>query len=244
VTASNYLDRLADGPYLNSRTIYDFDLDNRVLVVADYDCILPSHDMSIPPGRYCVKQINKEISHFRQGRVHHLEMDRSSFDDAAAKGALESNAYLRASDGSIVLEVTENFLCSSRRPILFTSKYEVPLSGRKGRNLLYAGAVQPSDYTEFNRQFGQVVPGSRISKEIVIATRSKQMYIIRYFDGSNPCAFPTACQPDRNHITGHFTHRWSMPVVVGSATRAFYFAVAVTALTSSPPQSDEFLPED
>jgi hypothetical protein len=244
VVTRNFIDRLADGPYLNSRTIYDFDLDNRILTVADYDCILPRQDLSIPAGSYSFKQINKDARHFRDGRVHHLDVIHPSFDVTAANGILEPNAHLLSQDGSISLEVNETILCSSQKPIVFASKYEVPLTGYTGINMLYVGAVQPSDYVEFNKRFGHVVPNNRVAKEIIVATRSTQMYTVRYFDGSKPCAFPTTYQAERSSMTDHFVRRWTMQVMLGSAMRAVYFALAVTALSSNPPMPSEFLGEE
>ncbi len=234
---------LGDSPYLKSCSIYDFDLDTKILTISDYDCLSPRDTQRLPLAEYPIKQISKASLSVPVGRVHNVDPNASTMDEALRHGELEKTAKLIVRDGQVLLVVSADGLeCSPRRPIMLSLRYSTRLTG-KGNGLIYSGAIQPSDYSEFNRNFGHLIDASRVTKEIVVTSRSQHPYTARYFDASSPIAFPQVKVVDKDSKNKYFEDRWTFTVSPGNATRAFYFAVATETVSELPPQPIEVLDE-
>jgi len=224
-----------DKGYLRSCSIYDFDLDSYILKIVDIDAILSPLDYPLPSGNYPIKRISRDaIDTTYCGRVHQASILADSIDEIREHAQKIEGAQLLLTNGSISLEVqSPRLLFPSHIHVILSISYDIRLTV-VDRELLYAGAIQPSDYKEFQNNFGHLIPDTHISKQIVVTSRSKEMYAIRYFDASNPVAYPPANIAEKDK-TNLYSHRWSSTVRPMLSGRASYFAVATKRILRPEP---------
>jgi len=201
-------------------------------------------EIHLPIAPYPIKQITSSIlsnpvAHVRRPtKFRHVTID-TAFADAK----YDERAQLAYENGKVFLHVTNpDFIIRPDSPLFLTLTYSIAFSSLS-RDLIFAGAVQPSDYESFNEQFGTAVPRNSIAKEIVVTSRSNCPYVISYFNPKHPMPFVTPIMADIDLVSKYFHHRWSsapQPIIQG---RASYFAVTAHKLWDIAPVPVEGLAE-
>lgn len=209
-----------------SSSTYAFDLDRRLLQIEDRDFVFIgptpqagrfAHALTVP-----VKAIRATAENIVLG-VHQLS-ERIDSDAALLVGNPLPGATLSVSDSDGLKQVTLDL--GPRHQVGIGSKFRIDISYRvrlpaDGPQLMFAGAIQPSDYLAAKESFGL----ETARKTIHLVVQRATPFHGYLFDPAAMNYFPVPQQAVAKHGVFVLEHRIEGPAA--NWMRATYFAVSV-----------------
>lgn len=221
-------------PGILSFAQYAFSLDDRRLQINDVDCLISPLDISLCPGIRAVKKISGRTTDAAWSLRWLLGANCLSGNSSAGdviRGVNHSNKVdastaelsTRWQNGSREVQLcTHRELCVGRgQQLLLSVLYMIELTG-KGDELLYCGAVQPSDYKTPRESLH--IGWAR--KHIVLrATSRRRAFSAWVFRGSEQRSFPLRI--DSECVAGVHSFQDGLSVEMPDWERARYFAMFI-----------------
>lgn len=214
-----------DQPYLESQSIYSFDLDKRTLTFSDYDLFAPGRNLTLHMG-FTVKKISTKVRATQRCELRRALAAAPSLESAYKNSTKASpkEARIEIIDGSVNFKIIDKLTVKADEALLLVLEYTIDLEG-PGKKLLFTGAIQPSDY----RNIHNSLRVKDIHKEIVLQVTSKSEFSVRVFNGSQPRAFPDLIPGTRQKEPSTlFSTRTALALDLQDWERAIYFSISET----------------
>ena len=220
------------GSTIRSLSVYEFDLDNFIIKIEDWDCFIPTVDLTLHKTDLPLKlkQIGRfhgpvigEIRLGAEAMIHPWAMTDDEFMNEAMRSAVlpVKTGEIVSTQHNVQLKLNDDLVLDRSVPLIMKLSYEIEMQGY-GNRFMYSGAIQPSDF-EQARQFLDV---KAVKKTICFHVWSSSMPLSAWvFNGSSQVHLPSELhsRPDRehHHVRQHITYHFP------SWTRARYFSFFV-----------------
>lgn len=211
-----------------SESLYDFDLDKRLLRIQDKDFIFVNpgrtSGLSLRGGTHLIKQIRSTAMNVH----HHLFRLGPQFSPKSAmaggqpvKDGVRLRHEKKGGFVNILINVSTIHRFEPGERYRIDVQYTAPL-GEMGPFLLFSGAIQPSDYEAARTQ----LKVDYASKSVTLIVRRAAQFTAYVFEPAKMNYFPTPVTAEYNELGKYYEVRGALNTIMSNFGRAHYFTVA------------------
>jgi hypothetical protein len=221
-----------NSPRLLSQTIYSFQWESKTFSIADFDIIV------LPRGMPCrAGNKNLTLKSIRKGGDYKgtfFECD--TFEELTAviskngKSPQATKLCFQESGNGLIEVSAQGINLHAGKYYVARLEYKVAADTRGNNKLMFAGAIQPSDYHEFCRMIDVPVNARKIMRFVAHATRP---FTAWFFDPQDNNLFPDPQPACERGAGGYFAERTFAHEIQANSLRARYFSVFVDMPGSS-----------
>lgn len=210
---------------LRSMSTYTFDVDERELHIGDYDLFAPETEV-ILARHFRLKVVSTSITEDSRAEIRWVQPPSDNLETA-----FQHSHIVPSQQAEVVRQMNEFWLrvhsplsVWPSQPALVCLEYTAMLKG-SGPDVLYCGAIQPSDYEELK----PYLKLENVSKVIRLVAFSKGPFKVYFFDASAQIAYPppASSNPDLGHE--RFVYEFSTTLNLKEWERAQYFGIFIQA---------------
>jgi hypothetical protein len=209
---------------LLSQTLYQFLPDDDKLIIQDFDVIVLSGDC-----RHDIPGLTlKSIRRARNPKGSYFECEdvtgvRNAIQGKGKEGVGKKLNITAGSNGLMNVHLKTSKLHSGKI-YAFRLDYDVPLGRENTSQLMFSGAIQPSDYHGICRALSLPPDAKKTMEVVVFSTRHFSAW---FYDPAKNEYFPHVQESESMADQGYWARRFFDYEITGETQRARYFSMFV-----------------
>lgn len=211
---------------LLSQTLYQFRPDDNKLTIQDFDVIVLCGQCPHNIQKLTLKSIRK--AHTPKGSF--FECNDVAGVRAAIRGGAEKGKQLVISenpDGLMDVCINAPNMHAGKIYVVRVD-YDVPLNRTGSSQLMFSGAIQPSDYHGFCRSIGLPLDAKKTMEVVVF---SKYNFTAWFNDPGKNEYYPQAVKPEFDEQRGYIARHPFHHEITSDDLRARYFSIFVDLIS-------------
>lgn len=207
---------------LFSQTLYQFLPDDDKLTIQDFDVIVLCDQCRHNIPKLTLKSIRKTLT----PKASFFECNDVSGVRAVIRGGAVNGEKLEIAGnqgGLMDVRLNASHLHSGRIYVVRVN-YDVPLKRDKTSQLMFSGAIQPSDYHGICKAIGLPLDAKKTMEVVVLSGRP---FSVWFYDPRENEYFPTVVKSEFDKRRGYFARHPFHHELKGDDLRARYFSIFV-----------------